>query len=265
MVYVAVGTNFADALAAGAASGGDGPVLLSQSSSIDATTLAELRRLAPKRIVVLGGTAAIGSSVFEEVRAIAPTTRVGGADRYATAAQLSAANFAAGVPVVYVATGTGFADALSAGGAAQGLGPILLVQPNAIPSSTATELQRLTPQRIVVLGGTSAVSASVQSELALYTAGSVSRLGGADRYATSAAISASTFATGVARAFLATGTGYADALAAAALGAPVLLTRPDCVPQVVLNEITRLDAGELVVIGGTSAVSDAVRRLTACS
>jgi putative cell wall-binding protein len=64
---------------------------------------------------------------------------------------------------------------------------------------------------------------------------------------------------------LATGSGYADALAAAALGAPVLLTRSECVPQVVRDEITRLAATTVVVMGGTSALSDDVRRLTVCS
>ncbi|HYM53052.1 MAG TPA: S8 family serine peptidase, partial [Candidatus Dormibacteraeota bacterium] len=41
--------------------------------------------------------------------------RLAGADRYATAAAVSAASFGAGVPVAYVATGTNFPDALAAG------------------------------------------------------------------------------------------------------------------------------------------------------
>ncbi|TAL06017.1 MAG: hypothetical protein EPO00_11865, partial [Chloroflexota bacterium] len=62
-----------------------------------------------------------------------PVIRLGGKDRYATAAAVSAATYGPGVPVVYLASGTGFADAL-AGAPAAGMqaGPVLLVTPTAI-------------------------------------------------------------------------------------------------------------------------------------
>jgi putative cell wall-binding protein len=66
---------------------------------------------------------------------------------------------------------------------------------------------------------------------------------------------------------LATGTQFADALSAGAAfdgGVPILLTRPECVPQVVLDEIDRLDPGEVRVLGGPSAVSSAAQALTSC-
>jgi putative cell wall-binding protein len=89
-------------------------------------------------------------------------TRLGGADRYATAAAISKATFAAGVPVVYIATGQNFPDAL-AGAAAAGYkgGPLLLVLTDSLPASTAAELARLKPARIVVLGSTSVVSGAM--------------------------------------------------------------------------------------------------------
>ena len=69
------------------------------------------------------------------------SVRVSGADRYATAAALSAATFGANVPVAYVATGANFPDALAAGpAAAHAGGPVLLVATNEIPASTAKEL-----------------------------------------------------------------------------------------------------------------------------
>ncbi len=95
-----------------------------------------------------------------------PVTRLGGADRYATAAAVSAATYSPGVSVVYLASGTGFADAL-AGAPAAGMqaGPVLLVTPTSIPAVVATELTRLHPARIVILGGTGAVSAAVQTAI----------------------------------------------------------------------------------------------------
>jgi spore coat protein A len=80
--------------------------------------------------------------------------RVAGAGRLETAAAISASTFAPGAPVAYVATGAGFADALTGGPAAarQG-GPVLLTIGSALAEATRAELQRLRPARIVVLGG----------------------------------------------------------------------------------------------------------------
>jgi spore germination protein YaaH len=93
-----------------------------------------------------------------------PVTRLAGADRYATAVAVSKATYAAGVPVVYLATGLDFADAL-AGAPAAGLqkGPLLLVTASTIPAVVQTELARLKPARIVLLGGTSVISDAVKT------------------------------------------------------------------------------------------------------
>jgi len=95
-----------------------------------------------------------------------PVGRLAGADRYATSVAISKATYAPGVPVVYVATGLGYADALSGAPAAgQQGGPLLLVTGTSIPAVVATELTRLKPGRIVVLGSTSVVSAGVAAAL----------------------------------------------------------------------------------------------------
>jgi hypothetical protein len=88
--------------------------------------------------------------------------RIAGASRFATAAAISADTFAPGVPVAYLATGYGFADALAAAAAAgfRG-GPVLLVSVDSVPNEVLSELQRLKPNRIVVVGGTSVVSDAV--------------------------------------------------------------------------------------------------------
>ena len=74
-----------------------------------------------------------------------------------------------GLPVVFVATGEKFADALSGGPiAVRSAAPVLLTRAGELPDETIAELQRITPQRIVILGGTTAVSADIQVELAAY-------------------------------------------------------------------------------------------------
>jgi putative cell wall-binding protein len=141
------------------------------------------------------------------------TKRLAGGDRYSTAAAVAQDSFPAGpVPVVYVATGEVAADALAAGPAAdvQG-GPVLLVGRDTVPAVTRTELTRLRPQRIVVLGGTAAITDAVTTELQSFTAGAVTRQAGADRYATAALVATTAFPAPVTRVFIATGTGSADA------------------------------------------------------
>ncbi len=186
--------------------------------------------------------------------------RYAGADRYATAALVSRRTFAPGVPVVYVATGATYPDALTGGaGAARNRAPVLLVSPSGVPSATRAEIQRLAPQRIVVLGGTAAISASVASQLGSLAPGGASRLAGADRYATAAAISRANFAAGVRVAYVATGADYPDALgavpAAGIEGGPILLVRPGSIPDATRAELSRLRPQRIVVLGGTAAIN----------
>jgi len=145
-------------------------------------------------------------------------TRISGNDRYDVSAAVSS-SLAAGVPVAYVASGANYPDALS-GSAVAGRdgGPMLLVQPDAIPASIATELNRLHPGKIIVLGGTASVSDAVFSALHGYTTGTVSRIAGADRYVVSAAISDS-YAPGIGVAYVTTGENFPDALSATPLAA----------------------------------------------
>ena len=95
--------------------------------------------------------------------------RQAGANRYATAAAISAGAFSPGVSVAYVALGTNFPDALAAAAAAGHLdGPLLLVTTSTIPIETAAELTRLRPGRIVVVGGPAVVSDGVLDALRPY-------------------------------------------------------------------------------------------------
>ncbi len=263
-VFVATGADFPDALAGGAAAGHLGnPVLLVTKSSIPAATRTELDRLNPQRIVVLGGTSVISEAVRTGLQAYASTgeaPRIAGADRYATAAAISATYYPSNVPAAFVATGSGFADAL-AGAPAAALrdSPLLLVTRDGIPTATRNELTRLHPQRIYVLGGGASISSAVGVALGAYTAGPVTRLSGADRYATGAAVVRAFWTKSTA--YVATGTGFADALTGGAVagraGRPMLLVAGTSVPLVTGQEVLRLGSHRLTIIGGSAAVSTA--------
>jgi putative cell wall-binding protein len=207
-----------------------------------------------------GGTAGGGGTPVET----GPTVdRISGADRYATSAAVSAASFTTGVSRAYIATGDAFPDALTGAAVAGGQrSPVLLVRPDAIPATVAAELQRLKPKQIVVLGGASAVSTSVEEALAAYTEGTVTREAGLDRYETAAMLSQHTFVAPVDNVFVATGLSYPDALSAAAAagaeGVPVLLVQTGAVPDATKAELTRLSPKKITLLGGTAAVSDDV-------
>ena len=186
-------------------------------------------------------------------------------DRFATAAAISANTFDPGVDVAYIANAYNFPDAL-AGAAAAGTiaGPVLLVAATGtINPSTATELTRLAPKNIIVLGSTGVVSAGVITDLAGYTAGTVERYWGPDRFATAAAISANTFGPGVDVAYIANAFNFPDALAGAAaagtIKGPVLLVaatgaiNPSTAPSSPGSQPKKI-----VVLGCTGVVSAAV-------
>lgn len=194
--------------------------------------------------------------------------RYSGADRYTTAATTSARTFAPGVAAVVVASGLNFPDALAGAAAAGGLGgPVLLTRPTDLPAVIRTEIARLQPQKIIVLGGPSVISDAVFTELSKHTAGETERIHRDDRYDTAAALSAAVFEPGVPVAYVASGRDFPDALAAsAAAGAqrgPVLLSRPGDVPMSVQDELARLQPGRIVVLGGSAILSDAVRNTVA--
>ena len=115
-VFVATGSGFADALAAGpAAASVRAPVLLvpGTAATADAATLGLLERVGARRIVIVGGPATVSPGVASSIASAGFTVeRIGGVDRFAVAASLASRYFP-GAERAYVATGRGFADALS--------------------------------------------------------------------------------------------------------------------------------------------------------
>ncbi|MDO9396034.1 MAG: cell wall-binding repeat-containing protein [Herbiconiux sp.] len=175
VVYVASGEVFPDALSAGPAAGHRaGPVLLVQKGGVPDPVIAEIQRLKPLSVVVLGGLNTVSAAVVDRLAGLLPTgtplSRIDGLDRYAVSAATSAAAFdAATTKTVYVAAGAVFPDALAGSPAAIVDGaPVLLVTQNAVPAAVDAELKRLKPTRIVVLGGVNTVSEAVATTLRGY-------------------------------------------------------------------------------------------------
>jgi putative cell wall-binding protein len=202
-------------------------------------------------------------------------TRFDGTNRYDTAARIAEAGFTTADTVV-MASGLSFADALSGSYLAGFVGgPMLLTDPNAVPQETVAALAALKTKHIDLLGGTSAVSTALQLELASLASTSasggtliVTRISGADRYATSAAVDAVPGASNVGvvkgqrEALIASGASFPDALAGGALAAssalPIVLTDPGTLSAAASQSLSSLQIKHALILGGDAAVSAAV-------
>ncbi|MHC2184947.1 putative cell wall-binding protein [Rathayibacter agropyri] len=195
-------------------------------------------------------------------------SRIAGTDRQGTAVAVSQRTFPANVPVVYIATGQNFPDALSAGPAAakQG-GPLLLVDRDSMSQAVRDELTRLKPAKIVVVGSDLSVGSQVYSDLAGYAKNrDIRRLGGVDRYDTSKLIMQYAFSGGSSKAWLATGEKFPDALSASAaagtVDAPVVLVNgtSDSADIVTRGIISGLGVTSLTIAGSELSVSAGIER-----
>jgi putative cell wall-binding protein len=269
-VVIARDDLYADALAAGplAAKVG-GPLLLSPPSGLPTTVSTEIRRLGATTAYVIGDTTALAAIIDTQLEAAGVTTvhRIGGATRYDTAA-LVAEHI--GGSNIYIARGDTWPDAASVSAlAAYQQRPILLTAGTALPGGTTAAIAALQATHATIIGGTAAVSDSVQNELA--TDGlAVDRLAGADRYATSAAVASAGTAAGLTGStWLTDGQNWPDAIAAgpsaARLHGDVILVDPHRLANSPATSawITSHPTASVTAVGGPDVVSpgDAITAL----
>jgi len=268
-VYLATGANYPDALsAAPAAVKEGGPLLLTPPDAIPSVVSAEIKRLKPSKIVVVGGTSAISAVAFDQLKPLAGNViRVAGDDRFVTSRAIVQQAFGS-APTAYVATALNYPDALSASAAAAAKGqPVLLVNgtTTTVDAATATLITSLKTKTFLIAGGVNAVSPGIENSLK--KSGSVTRLAGSDRFTTSQLINKAAF-PGAQKAFFATGFQFPDALAGAALagvkGAPLYVVQPDCVAGGVVDDLLAANATSITLIGGTNALTPKVAALTRC-
>ena len=247
-VIVARGDDFPDAITGGpfAASLG-GPMLLTRRDGLPGITTSEIRRLGASTAYVLGGTAAVDDSVVSQLETMGlSVVRLAGADRNGTAAAIALASHPDGAATVYIALGTSFIDALPAAPAAhQHDAPMLLTGTDVLPQATKAALAALSPDRIVIVGGTSAVSPDVASELAGYAA-TVDRISGGSRYSTAVAVAREAFPGKASTVYLTIGDNFPDGLAAGAIATdgPILYVDRASVSGPTARETSRHGGGD---------------------
>jgi lactocepin len=261
VVVLARGDNFADALAgAPLAAMHDAPILLSRTNKLDDVTKNEIARLGATKVYILGGEAAIGSEVVDQIKAMndeIEVERLSGKTRFDTAAVIAHEVAPEGSDTVVVVNGMNFPDALSVASYAGTNGlPILLAKQDELPTATSKAINDLEASNTLVIGGNAAVSDKVASKLP-----KVERIKGANRYETSVAVAEYFEPNTELGMFVATGKQFADALSGAALAATldsgILLVGTD-LDASVENYLVDNNVTNVAVLGGSSAVSDSV-------
>lgn len=256
VVVLARYNDYADALAgAPLAAKYDAPLLLTHSNKLTASTKEEIERLGASKVVVLGGTAAVGKEVVDQLTDLGLSIdRVSGANRVETAAEVAKILAEdSEVKEAVVVDGYNFPDALSVASYAAVNGqPILLTRTNKLSSGTAKVLDELGIEKTVVVGGTAAVSDTVLVKLPY-----AKRVSGKNRYETAVEV-AKYYGIDSNHLYVATGRQFADALSSAALaakeGTGILLVGKN-LPTEVSGYLSDNNIDAVTIVGGSAVIN----------
>lgn len=205
---------------------------------------------------------AAGNETSEEivVNRNAPLSRLYGDTRFHTAVEISRDGWDSADTVV-LANSHEFADALAGVPLAHQLdAPILPAQSHILEPVILSELERLNPEEIILLGGEAAIDAGVEAQLN-ELGYETNRLAGETRYHTASLIADElTRDSGSNEAIVASGEEFADAMSvasyAAAEGLPIYLVEQHAIHPDLMETLQSYDS--LTVIGGPVAISENV-------
>ncbi len=197
LAVLARADGFADALAGSSLAYGRGPLLFTDSTgSLDPRTRAELLRVLPPGapVFLLGGTAAVPAVVADELASMGlEPRRLAGDTREATAAAVGAevvARHGSGdrppFGTAILVTSQAWPDAVVAGQLGVWWGyPIILTPPDALHPAAQAALTSMGLDRLLIVGGRSAVSSEVRATAeSLLDGVAVTRLAGDSRITT---------------------------------------------------------------------------------
>lgn len=193
-VFLVNGWAIADGLTATPlASAKNAPILLAGANSLSEETMAEIKRLKAKNIVLIGGSGVISDGVKNSLTSQGYlVSRIGGKTRYETSLKIAQElDKLVDVHTVYMAYGHGEPDALSiAAQSGQTKQPIILTEKKAVPANTYQWLKGEGLQTSYFIGGKGVIYPAIISEMNSITAKSVvnNRLSGVNRQETNAKV-----------------------------------------------------------------------------
>ena len=193
-VILARADLFPDALAGAFLAGLEtAPILLvSSSGPIDPHTREALDTIGPDNVILLGGTAAIGSEVEDDLDDDYEVERVFGSTRFGTAAAIAMRTDDSlpddDIRTAIVASGEEFPDALVSGSVSYAAGLPLLLTPDAfLHPVVADALEDLEIDEVLLMGGNGRLQADVQDAIEALDI-DVRRVFGRTRVGTAAAL-----------------------------------------------------------------------------
>ena len=264
-VVLATSESYWDALSANSLAGSlNAPVLLTHHSQLPEQTIAELKRLQTSKVVVCGGENAISNDVVAQLKALnIEVERIAGNMASDTANDIAKKLDKSDTAVV--TTSWGYEDALSAASFAYAKkAPIFLANYNTatLDTSSIQTMKDKGVKKVYIVGGTSVVSPEVEAQLS--AAGiTVERIAGDTAYDTSAKLATKLISLGMSanNMAIATGWGYTDALAGAALCGKQnsVMVLADNTNQTAINDVVAANKQSIknyYIFGGTSVVGD---------
>ncbi|HBG5346720.1 TPA: cell wall-binding protein Cwp22 [Clostridioides difficile] len=151
------------------ASSYDSTILLTNTDNLPAETLEEIKLLAPKTVILIGGENAISSKLEQEIKTTfnTETKRIAGQDRYQTATRIAEElGNREEIKTAYMVSGNGEADALSvASKAGEEKQPIILVNKDGITEESYKWLTERKLENAYFIGGPSAINDSVIAKM----------------------------------------------------------------------------------------------------
>ena len=262
-VVVAYGVDFADALSGSyLAAVAEAPILLVHPKYEGDVLKYIGHNVKPEgKVYLLGGTSVVSEAFEQQLKnASFDVKRLGGADRFETNLLILEEGNALGgdASEVLVASATRFADALSTSSVGK---PILLAGAK-LTADQQDYLREAQPKNAWIVGGTSAVNATVEADLKNFVAdGGIKRFEGGNRYETSYMVAHEFFPGECETAILVYGQNFPDGLSggavASVIGAPVLLAmdRDDMIANVA-KWVQESGATKSVTFGGPTLVTD---------
>ena len=256
-IILANSDNFADALAGSyLAAVKEAPIIIGKLKYAGIVCDYVNNNLAPNGTVyVLGGEGAVPEAMLSGITVTSNIDRLAGDNRYDTNLAILAGAGVAGKDIL-VATGQDFADSLSA--SATGL-PILLV--NGKPGKTLSDAQKKflasVDGNIYIIGGKSAVPASMVDQIEAASGKTTERIAGNSRYETSVKI-AEQFLGSAESAVVAYASTFPDGLCggplAYAVKVPLILTKDGKSEAPDYTKANAITSG--YVLGGSGLISD---------
>lgn len=171
------------------------PILLVDKNKVHESTKGELLRLNPKNIIVIGGNYVVNDNIVNEVKNILPSanvSRLGGLNRYETSLNVAKEiSKTQDINKVYIAGGTGEADALSiASKAGEDKQPIILSNKDNLNDNAYEWLKSKNLQDAYFIGGEIVLGNSVINKVNSITSNNVAnnRIYGQNRYETNAKV-----------------------------------------------------------------------------